>query len=828
VDPLEVLRVKGAKVVTISLIPPEQREGRRTAVVWVAAVGASLLAAAAALFVAVRWNDIPPVGKLSVIVCVTAVFLVTGETLRKTLPATGNVLFHLGALLIPVDVGALNLRLGLSWQELLLVEGIVCALLFGGLAYIGKSKVLLGASALGVVATAFGIGATTPVPAPVVLAVAALAFSFVRPRSRVAEAWAFAAGLMPILVLALGAGAAMPQALLDLGLGAADEPVFAITTGLLAAFVLGRAAHLRKDIGLAGLAFAALVSNGATAWFSSALPSEADVVGPAAAFVVLQLVALAVVRDAFWGRIGRSIANGAEIFAAIVSAQLVAFVATAPFVEEGFLSAGGSEPNRALGGAFVILALGWVVSMMRHVVQRDDAMLWRLGAIAASVSVIAGVQAGTASAIAIAVVMVIAAAGLVAVRHPLTDASAALALFYAPLVAHDHSLAAVLCGVVGAAVLTAAARLAATSGRTLRPTWLVIVAVSKLAMASAFAGSLIDTRLTPLMFVFGCLIVAAVLDTADRRAAFVARIGSVGVLFTQFVGGTPEDKLLTVVPLFVLLVVDAVRLSDRRIAYAAIAPLQFVVLNIAAASGLGIADTGFVLCVAGVVWAGLSMVVPDEWRRPFEVATGAGLVGGVLLSSVDAVTFGATMFVAGAVVLAGGILHRSVTLAHAGGVAMIIGAWTELGAFHVSELEAYAAPVALHLLVAGLYERSQQRVSSWATYAPAIVILGGSALIERMTGGSGWHAVVAGSVGVLAVVAGGSRRLAGPIVTGTAALAVITIYESLAVAATIPTWAWLAVAGSALVSTAVILERTDTSPIEAGRRVVDVLSTSFE
>ena len=113
-------------------------------------------------------------------------------------------------------------------------------------------------------------------------------------------------------------------------------------------------------------------------------------------------------------------------------------------------------------------------------------------------------------------------------------------------------------------------------------------------------------------------------------------------------------------------------------------------------------------------------------------------------------------------------------------------------------------------------------------YAPAIAILGGSALLERMTGGSGWHAVIAGAVGVIAVVAGGARRLAGPIVTGTAVLAVITIYESLGVAATIPTWAWLAVAGSALVSTAVALERTDTSPIEAGRRVVDVLSTSFE
>lgn len=815
---------------TISLVPAQQREARRTAVLWVAAVGASLLAAAAALFVAVRWNDIPPVGKLAVIVSVTAIFLVAGESLRKTLPTTGNVLFHLGALLIPVDVGALNLRLGLTWQELLLVEGVVCTLLFGALAYLGRSKLLTAASALGVVATAFGIGATTAVPAPVALAVAAVAFSVVRPRARIAQAWAAAAGLMPILVLALHAGDAAPSALLDLGLGAAVDPTFAIVTAVPSAFVLGRAAHVMKDLTLAGLAFATVAANGATAWMSSALPQDADVLGPAAAFVVVQVAAIAVVRDPFWGRLGRWVANGAEIVAAIVTANLVSVVATAPFVEDGgFLGSGGPDPQRALGGAFVILALGWVVSMLRHHLEGDDATLWRLGAIATCISAVAGVQTATASASATAIVMAVAAAGLVAARHPLTDAFAAAALFYAPITAHAHPLTAVLCGVAGAAVLAVAARLAAGERASLRPAWLTIVAVSKLAIASAFAGELIDVHLTPLMFVLGSLGVAAFLDGADRRASFVARIASLGALYVGLLGGwTPAEKLLIAVPLLVLLVVDAVRTSDKRIAYLAIAPLQFVVAHVALASGLDVTDMGFVLCVGGVVWAGLSQVVGREWGRPFEVATVSGLGLGLMFSSGDAVTFGASLFVAGAVILAGALLRGSVGLAHAGGVAMVLGVWTELGAFDVMVLEAYAAPVALHLFVAGLVERSRRKASSWAAYAPAIAILGGSALIERMTGGTGWHAIIAGALGVVAVVAGGSRRLAGPIVTGTAMLGAITIYESLAVAATIPTWAWLAAAGSALVTAAVVLERTDTSPLEAGRRVVDVLSTNFE
>jgi hypothetical protein len=43
----------------------------------------------------------------------------------------------------------------------------------------------------------------------------------------------------------------------------------------------------------------------------------------------------------------------------------------------------------------------------------------------------------------------------------------------------------------------------------------------------------------------------------------------------------------------------------------------------------------------------------------------------------------------------------------------------------------------------------------------------------------------------------------------------------------VPTWAWLGVAGSALLAAGIALERAGTSPVEAGQRVVDVLSTRF-
>src|SRR5258706_4448599 len=95
----------------------------RTGAVRVAGTGASLLLAAPALFVAVRWDDLPDAAKLGVVGALTGACLLGGRALARTLPATGDVLFHLGALLISVDVAAISVRLQLGWRGVLLAPG---------------------------------------------------------------------------------------------------------------------------------------------------------------------------------------------------------------------------------------------------------------------------------------------------------------------------------------------------------------------------------------------------------------------------------------------------------------------------------------------------------------------------------------------------------------------------------------------------------------------------------------------------------------------------------------------------------------------------------
>ena len=82
-------------------------------------------------------------------------------------------------------------------------------------------------------------------------------------------------------------------------------------------------------------------------------------------------------------------------------------------------------------------------------------------------------------------------------------------------------------------------------------------------------------------------------------------------------------------------------------------------------------------------------------------------------------------------------------------------------------------------------------------------------------------------MGLAAVIAGGRHRLIAPLLVGTGLLIALTVNESLAVTAGVPTWAWLALGGVTLVGVGISMERAETGPLETGRRVVDVVGEQF-
>lgn len=799
--------------------------GRPAAVLWVAGVGAALLVVAAGLFVAVRWNDLPPEGKLAVILGLTGAFLLAGSALRRTLPATGSVLFHLGAFLLPVDLGAMNLRIGWSWEELLLAEGLLGVVAFGGLGRLSGSVVLERAAAVSVVATALGIGATTPVAAPVALAVVAALYSIRSPRSPVAVAWAAVAGFMPALALALDGAGAVTGPLRTLGLEGAHEPVVAVAAGVLSAVVLGRAAHLGRDLSLALVSLGSLLASAGTAWLGADMPRAADVVALPAAFVVVELASFAAGRDELWSRIARPLAGASEIAVLFVAVSALGFVGLAPAVEEGSLL-GTLDPNAANAAAFVLLAAGSLLAAARLERVTGDAVLRSLASVGAAIFAVAAVQWGTASAGAVASALAAAAVALVLLRHPLTDAFAAAAAIYAPITAQAHPEVAFAAAVAGSAALVWSAYAASRDGHRLRAAALTGAALVALGTGALLGAGAIGDLGAALAFVAGAFGAAAFVGRADRDVALGSRFAALAaVLPSSFFARA--DRLSIMLALVALVVVETVRTGDRRVAYGVVVPLPIVAWDVARAASLDVPRAGIALCVAAFVWAGLSEAYGRAFRIPLAVTAATCVALGLSASSTEPAALGLVLVVSGALGLAAG-LGRSAALSHAGAGAITLGAWIQLAVRDVGVAEAYVALPALHLLVAGALARREGRVSSWAAYVPSLAIFGVTATVERVGGGPGWHAVLAGATGVVAVAAGGWRRLAGPLVVGTGLLGIVVGYESLAVAASVPTWAWLALGGSALLATGIALERADTSPAEAGRRIVDAVQANFE
>ena len=254
------------------------------------------------------------------------------------------------------------------------------------------------------------------------------------------------------------------------------------------------------------------------------------------------------------------------------------------------------------------------------------------------------------------------------------------------------------------------------------------------------------------------------------------------------------------------------------------------------ATGLALADSATVAPIAVAALALLlsvgTLVAADSWRSTVAGAAIWSVALAVLFSvSHDAVFATVLLFVGGSA-LTIAIGRRSVPFAVAGATLAILGTWIHLDLAGVNATDAYLAPIAGALAIAGFLARRRpprdaRELSSWVAYGPPIAMLGAAALAERLAGGAGAHAIVAGTLGTVAVAVGGWRRLAGPLLLGTTLLAAVVLSETLAYTATMPTWGWLALAGSALLAAGIAMERSEVGPLETGRRVLDVVHDRF-
>lgn len=839
----------------------------RTGAVWVAGTGALLLLAAAAVFVAVRWDQIPASAKLGALAALTGAFLLAGRRLRDSLPATAGALFHLGAFLVPVDVAALAVRAELGWGQLLLVEGLVCTVTFALAARAERSHVLWWGSVAAVVLAAAGVGATTPVPAPVAL-VAAAAVALVAGRPHESVPWALVAGLGPVVGLVLTGTGLAPGVVERLGLGEGQPRLVGLLAGSAAAAVLGTVARRRLDPAIASLAIACATSGAAVSGVRLDLTAGSWVVGSCALLAVVEAGALLARHDPFWSRPSDQLAVVAEVLAVPGSLAAAGALLLAPLVAL-------HAPHGAV--ATGLLTATWLMADLRRRAGRGTPVSLALllggrlplATVGIGACAPAAVLLGTGSGPAAAVALTATAALLLTGGRPLAAATAVALTTLAPLAALgaperslpsswlvDGSsswpmaeatglrlacLAAV--GIGGSVLLARAVRWRADlEASQRRPaatgTWLLaLVALGPLAVACAAAGSITGAPGPVLLGSAGLgWLVALAADprrpvtwagstTPHLSPTIAIRLAGAALAVGACASVGTSHALAVAALVAALCALDAWRLDEPVVTLGLVGALPVLAAATGQTAGLSSPRIGVGLALAAVVAGGITSLLPMRWRLPVGMSVGTLAALGLALAAGEPLALADALLVVGGAVAVAGTALRRPDVAVTGGVAVTLGTWGRLLEADVSVSEPYLVPVAALLLIAGW--GSRHTAGSWVTTGPAIALLGGAALSERLAGGSGGHALLAGAVGVAAVTAGGTWRLAAPLVLGTGVLVALAVHESLGVTASVPTWAWLALGGAILLGAGVLLERAQLGPLESGRRLVDVVQERF-
>jgi hypothetical protein len=802
---------------------PDRPDPSRTGAVWVTGTGAFLLLAAASVFVAVHWGAIPDSVKLGVLLLATGGCLLVGRGLKATLPATAGAVFHLGAFLVPIDVAAIGIHAEVDWATLLLAEGVISTITFGWGSIVERSTVLRSAFAVSVIALAGGIGATTFLPAPLVLAGFAAAALAGR-RDGLATGWAALAGVAPLLTMVDDLTFRGTGTFERLGLAGEQPRLAAVLTGVSTAVVLAIAGRRRHDAGLVLLGVALGTVGVVASWTAQGFAGHATIVGLATTFLLVELVAYATRQDDFWSVPSGIVAHIVEWFAGVGTLAALVPVLLAPSVDS-------TSSEAAL--AALVLAVGWLVADRR----RGGRGLW-LAPVAAAIGLASAVACATASDPALAVTLVALATAAVLSGHRAGAAIAVLATMWGPVVAIDSHGLLIAVGLAGSLIVAEAAVRRSTmatsdsDGTDGAEQWAwILSAVSLVPGAIAVSIFVSETaRLDAglLGAAIGATAVAVVLDrgrvTGDLPLGTLARIAAVGVLAGTF--DLPAlDIALVALVVAALSIGDALRLRDPHVALGASLAVP-VAVGALASTELSIATAGVALTLSAAVLVGLGALVDRRWSFPILVGAAVACTAGLGMAAHDASAFADAVMVTSGIGLAVSIDRGRLDGVILSWLAMTGGIWLRLADADVTAVEPYLLPVALLLVGAGLRARSTG-ASSWIAYGPVITVFGGAALAERMSGGPGWHAVVAGTVGVLAVAAGGYRKLAAPLLLGTGLLVVLVGYETLAITAALPTWTWLAAGGLALLGAGVAMERKDLTPIESGKRLVDVVDEKF-
>jgi hypothetical protein len=165
--------------------------------------------------------------------------------------------------------------------------------------------------------------------------------------------------------------------------------------------------------------------------------------------------------------------------------------------------------------------------------------------------------------------------------------------------------------------------------------------------------------------------------------------------------------------------------------------------------------------------------------------------------------------IAGGVLAIAGFHRDNIGLLLAAAAAPVVGTMSGL----IDRLDLTAVDVKMSLFTAaalgvGVVARQRSKVNSWIAYAPGLTVGALWLFTVQLERDTVWAIPVGLTFGLAAAAIGAWRRLAAPLVGGTAITLVTTLVATGTDLDAVPTWAWLAAGGALLIALAISIERT--------------------
>ncbi|HYN35325.1 MAG TPA: hypothetical protein VES40_22050, partial [Ilumatobacteraceae bacterium] len=203
-------------------------------------------------------------------------------------------------------------------------------------------------------------------------------------------------------------------------------------------------------------------------------------------------------------------------------------------------------------------------------------------------------------------------------------------------------------------------------------------------------------------------------------------------------------------------------------------------------------------------------------------ATAAAVLAVLASTSASPVFMSIAVSVLGLQLAVTGAIRSSRTASLPGGALGVIGvssfwwttgtnAWTieQIQPYGATGIDLAVAAIAALLFGIGLFVRQRQPISSWLAFGPSLALVTTWLLASQLEPNSDWATLGALVLGVVTIAVGGRQRLGAPLMAGTIMVVGTLLVSAGPRLATAPTWAWIAVGGTGLMTLAALIERSD-------------------